>query len=249
MEFARELQGQRDQANEPTAEQLVALLSRMSSRVREPRVEVTPQTPYKARPISFDASRWDVVKLYISAHRVRLGFAGVGLVFAVAVLYLFKLVALNTEIDRQWLEVDHALRQRYAAVPQYVDCILAYSDNERFTLASTEKGLDAWRTAKTEQDVAAAAARMERILILLAKVMRRCEKGVPAPEPNQVDSSALFVELEQQRQQSRLVTTELVLRYNTVVENFNDKVQSAPGSWSAGLAGLHPRHPLFSSGG
>lgn len=135
------------------------------------------------------------------------------------------------------------------ATPTGAQDNLAYSDNERFTLASTEKGLDAWRTAKTDQEVAVAAARMERILILLAKVMRRCEKGVPAPEPNQVDSSALFLELEQQRQQSRIVTTELVLRYNAVVETFNDKVLGAPGSWIAGLAGLHPRHPLFSSGG
>lgn len=245
MEFARELQGQRDQSGEPTAEQLVAVLSRMAARTRDPVRETTPQLPYKARPISFEATRWDVVKIFVAKHRVRLSLGGAALIVALATAYLFKLIALNTEIDRQWLSVDQALRQRYATVPQYVECILAFSDNERFTLAFTERSLNAWRTAKTDQEVATAAARMERILVLLAKVMRRCEKETPAPEPSQVDSSAQFAELEAQRQQSRATAGELIVRYNAAVDDFNRRVVSAPGSWLAGVSGLRPRRTLF----
>jgi hypothetical protein len=245
MEFAREAQGQGVSADEPTAEQLVALLSKMSARNREPRASINPQAPYKARPISFDATQWEVFKMRAYAHRGRLSLTGVALLLVLGAVYLMKLVSLNAEIDRQWLKVDNELRHRYALAPAYVDCILSFSDNERYTLLLTEKALDAWHKAKTDEEIATAAAQMERVMIRLAKVMKRYEQSVPAPEPDQIESSALFAQLEVQKERSRAVASEMIQRYNADVEDFNSKVLDAPGSWIAWVARLHPRSPLF----
>lgn len=247
MEFARGLEGQRASAGEPTAEQLVALLSKMAARTREPRASPNAQAPYKAAPISFDATQWDVVKLYAQLHRWRLIAAGAVLLLMLGTAYLMRLVSLNAEIDREWQAVDKALLQRYAAVPSYVECILSYSAEERFTLNLTERNLTAWRTAKTDAEIAAAAPRMERVLVLLSKVMKRCEHATPAPDPDQLESSVLFAHLEEQREQSRVSTAEMIQRYNAAVNDFNDKVLGVPGTWVAWAAHLHPRSPLFAS--
>ena len=249
MDIAREAQGQGVSADEPTAEQLVALLSKISERTREPRASPNAQAPYKARPISFDATSWDVFKMRVQVHRWRLGFAGVALLVGLATVYLMKLVSLNAEIDRQWAKVDNELIHRYALAPAYVDCILTYSADDRYTLLLTERSLAAWRTAKTDEEIATAAARMERVMILLAKVMKRCEQSTPAPEPDQIESSAQFAQLEVQKEKSRAVASEMIQRYNAVVADFNGKVLGAPGTWIAWVARLHPRSPLFARGG
>ena len=249
MEFLRDTRPSDD--NEPTAEQLVALLSKMSVRKPgAPETAATPnaQTPYKARPISFEPTRWDIFMLWAYAYRRRLSIGGALFVLAVVTAYLLRLVSLNTEIDRQWLAMETALRDRYALVPAYVVCIQTYSDSEHYTFAMAQKGLTAWRTARTEDEFVAAAAQMERVLRQLTRVMNRYEQDVPAKDSDQADSSAEFARLERQKELSRRRTGELVLRYNATVENYNDKVQTVPGSWIAWVAHLHARRPIFTNG-
>ncbi len=248
MDFARELQVQRNEADEPTAEELVAILSRKAARVREPQEPRSAQEPYKARPISFVPTRWEIIQLWVSAHRVYATFASVALVVLVGTAYLWRLVLLNVEVDRQWLDLDHALRDRYAMVPAYVECIASYRDKETYALVLTGRALTAWRTARTKEQVISTTATMERVLALLSKEMRQCEQSSPAPDPDQLNSSTRFAKLEIQKSQSTEITTKLVLRYNATIGNFNDKVIGAPGSWIAGMAGLHPHRPIFANG-
>ncbi len=182
MNFARESRPADDR--EPTAEQLVAFLSRLTSRRRDqPEPPVDPLTPYKARPISFEPSRWEALLLWVGDHRRRLTLAGTLLVLTLATAYLMKLVSLNTQIDREWLQLEKALRDRYALIPQYVDCVTTYSDNERFTMTMTERALKAWRTARSDRQLVNAAVQMERALQLLTKTMNRLESEVPAKDP------------------------------------------------------------------
>jgi hypothetical protein len=248
MEFQRDARPADDR--ERTAEQLVALLSKLPKRhpgAPEPTAPPSAQAPYKARPISFEPTRWDIFTLWASAHRRHLGIGGGLFVFAIATAYLLRLVSLNAEIDRQWLVVETALRDRYALVPGYVDCIHAYSDNEPFTFAMAQKGLTAWRAAHTEDELVAAAAQMERVLRQVARVMNRYDQDVPAKGPEEADSSAAFARLEREKERTRRITGELVLRYNATVEDFNGKVESVPGSWIAWAAHLHSRRTVFTA--
>ena len=235
--------------NEPTAEQLVAFLTRapMRSKHREQPAQ-TPVGVYKARPISFTASRWDVLKLWAQARRWRLSLAGVALVAVFATAYGMRLASLNAKLDRQLHGVEAMLRQRYAAVPTYLNCIASFGNEERFTFALTEKGLAAWRAARTEKEIAAAAAQMETALNLLAMVMNRYAQDGVTKEPEQDQSLHEFARLEIQRKLSRLRLSESIRTYDAAVEDFNDKVNGVPGSWVAWLAGVHVRSPLYATG-
>ncbi len=245
MEFARELRTADD--HEPSAEQLVAYLSRLTSRKGEPQAPPTPQTPYKARPISFEPTRWDIFLQWAHAHRRRLSLGSALFLLIISTAYLLRLVSLNAQIDREWRVIETALHNRYALVPGYVECIAIYSDNESYAFAMAQRMSTAWRKARTDHQIASAAVQMERVMSLLTKVMNRYDQFVPLKDPDQADASANFLRLERQRERSRRETAELVQHYNTVARNFNDKVEGFPGSVIAWLAQLHPHALIFSS--
>jgi hypothetical protein len=213
--------------------------------------EHTAQTPvgiYKARPISFTASRWDVLKLWVLARRWRVSVAGVALIAVLATAYGLRLASLNAELDRQLHGVEAMLRQRYAAVPRYLSCIASFGNEERFTFALTDKGLAAWRAARTEKEIAAAAAQMEMVLDSLSKVMNRYAQDGVTKEPDQDRSLHEFARLEVQRKLLRLRLSQSIRTYDAAVDNFNARVNGIPGSWVAWLAGVHSRTPLYAAG-
>jgi hypothetical protein len=185
------------------------------------------------------------VLLWAYAYRLRLSIGGALLVLTLTTAYLMKLVSLNGQIDRQWRTVETALRDRYALAPTYVACIQTYSDTERYTFAMADRAINAWHTARTDREIAAAAAQMERILKLLSKVMTRYDQEVPLKDPDQAESSETFTKLERKKEQSRRIAGELVEAYNVTVERYNDKVTGVPGAWIAWVADLHERAPLF----
>jgi hypothetical protein len=245
MEFARDLPA-RD-ANEPTAEQLVAYLSRLRSRKGEPQAESSPQMPYKARPISFEPTRWEIFMLWAQAHRRQLSIGGALLVLILCTADLLRLVSLNGQIDREWRAIETALRDRYTLLPGYVECVSVYNEDETYALALAQRTLAVWQKARTDQQIATAAVQMERVMNLLTKIMNRYDQFVPAKDPDQEESSQNFIRLERKRERSRRETAELVRHYNTVVTDFNDRVGSLPGSLIAWTASLHERVLLFSS--
>jgi hypothetical protein len=250
MEFAREGRQPEDSPGEPTAEQLVAFLSRLTSRSQTPAAmsaALDARAPYKARPISFEPTRWELVAMWVQARRLRVAAGAILFFLALATAYLWRLVSLNAEIDRQWRGMETALRERYALVPAYVECIRTFSDSEHYTMTITERGLTSWRNARTDPQIAAAAARMEMILTQLSKVMRRYDQSAPAKEAEEAASSERFALLERQRELSRRRTSELVQHYNIAVARYNQQVGRFPGQWLAWAAHLHERPPIFTS--
>jgi len=229
----------------PTAEELVAMLSkRASTRLHEERA---PLERYKARPISFAATPWDVFKMRVQAHRWKASVASVALLLILGTAYVLRLASLDAALDRQLHTVETLLRQRYAVVPAYVACIQTFGNDERYTFAVTEKSLAAWRAARTEKEIAAASARMEQALNLLATVMNRYAQDGAAREPGEEESIVQFGHLEEQRKQSRALLIRNIQNYNQAVENFDAKVLGVPGSWVAWTARLQPRTPLYSA--
>jgi hypothetical protein len=244
MEFVREARPAHD--NEPTAEQLVAFLSRLMSRRKDPEpASSNPLTPYKARPISFEPTRWETIVLWSQAHRRRLSASTALLVLAVCTAYLIRLVSLNGQIEREWRGIETALRERYALVPGYLDCISVYSDDETYAFAMAQRSLSAWRKARTDRQIATTAVQMERVMSLLTKIMTRYDQFVPAKDSHQEESSRNFFRLEFERERSRRETADLVRHYNAMVADFNDKIDSFPGAAISWVARLHEHEPLF----
>jgi hypothetical protein len=244
---ARDRAGAAD--DEPTAEQLVAILTRAPwhPKSRE-QPALTPVGIYKARPISYSASRWDVLRLWAQAHRWRLSLAGTALAVLLGMAYVWNLASLDAELDGRLHATEAMLRERYAAVPNYVKCVAAFGGEERYTLALTDKGRAAWRAARTEKEIAAAAAQMEMALNSLAKVMNRYAQEGVAMEPEQTESLLQFARLEEQRKLTRGRLSVQIQNYNSEVEHFNAKVLGVPGSWVAPLVGVHARAPLYTAG-
>jgi hypothetical protein len=238
-------------AGEPTAAELVSILSRRLTRKREKSdgPEIVPQPAiYKAKPISFAATRWDVVRMWADTHRLRLSLIGVALVLLLGTVQFVRLASLNQKVDREWHDLETVLRQRYDLIPAYVECIMSFSTEERYTMAVTQKGLAAWRTARTDRDIVAAAQQLERVLILLSKVMNRYDQNTVAKEEAQIDSSLQFARLEAQRKLSLARMRETSQSYNETVEKFNGQVQSPPGTWVASLGHLHARSGFYPLG-
>ncbi len=250
LEAAREsLRHEAASSGEPTAEELVAILSKRLARTREKReVEIPENQPYRARPISFSATRWDVVKLWASAHRLGLAVAAAGVVFILGALELSRLVSLNTKIDHEWHDLEAVLRQRYALAPDYVACIASYSTEERYTVALTQKRLTAWRNAQTDQEIVLSAERMEQVLTLLARVMRRYDHNGVAKDDDQIESSRRFAALEDQRRQTLARLRDTAHNYNESVGKLDAQVEAPPGSWIAWIGKVQPRLPFNPTG-
>ena len=182
------------------------------------------------------------------AHRLRLSVAGGILFLALGTAYLFWLVSINAELDQQLHSVESLLLERYATVPAYLNCLGTFGNEERYTIALTQSSLAVWRAARTESEIAAAAARMEQAMNQLAKVLNRFAQDGVTKEPEQAESLRQFVRLEEQRRLSRVRISEDIRSYNRAVERFNDKVLGVPGYWVAWISDLHARAPLYSAG-
>jgi hypothetical protein len=186
--------------------------------------------------------------MWADTHRLRLSLIGVALVLLLGTVQFVRLASLNQKVDREWHDLETVLRQRYDLIPAYVECIMSFSTEERYTLAVTQKGLAAWRAARADRDIVAAAQQLERVLILLSKVMNRYDQNTVAKEEAQIESSLQFARLEAQRKLSLARMRETSQSYNETVEKFNGQVQSPPGTWVASLGHLHARSGFYPLG-
>jgi hypothetical protein len=232
--------------DEPTAEQLVAQLTKSSAPFREPK-PLAPPGPYKAQPILFAPTRWDLLLQRARAHWVRVGLGGALLVAVLIAAWVLRVLALDAAVAREWHGLEPLLRERCALVPAYVECIESFSRDERYTFAVTTRAQADWRAARTAAEIAAAAARMERVLGLLAKVTNRYAFDGVAKDPVQLERCRQFTQLEHRREQLRTQLRGKIRAYNLAITALNARIDRAPGAWIARLAGVTARAPLYAT--
>ena len=171
---------------------------------------------------------------------------GVILVFVAAIpLMMFvgvrnKLVAQDESVEAAWANVETVLQRRYDLIPNLVNTVKGFAEQEREVLTEVTRLRSQWGEAGNPSQKAAAASQLESALSRLMVVVER----YPDLKSNQN-----FMRL-----QDELAGTENRIsverrRYNEAVRAYNIAIRRFPNNLIAGLMGLERRTPFEAAAG
>ncbi|RMF05415.1 LemA family protein [Candidatus Woesearchaeota archaeon] len=158
-----------------------------------------------------------------------------------------SLVALDTEVEMAWANVESAYQRRADLIPNLVETVKGARDFEQETLTEITKLRSEAGQAKVQVDSAAspeqlatAASSMDSVLSRLLVIVENY------PE---LKSNENFLSL-----QDELAGTENRIkierdRYNKAVRDYNRKVRSFPANIVASMFGFEPRESFSASPG
>jgi LemA protein len=144
-----------------------------------------------------------------------------------------RFVRQRNLIDNSWSNIDTELKRRYDLIPNLVETVEGYASHE----ASVFQAVTEARTqAMAESGSPEQQARRENNLVGNLKSLLAVSEAYP-----DLKASKSFLELQQQ-----LVDTEDRIQgarrfYNNNVRDYNERVQSLPTNFLAGIAGFHTR--------
>jgi LemA protein len=172
----------------------------------------------------------------------KVGMVLVVVLILLAVGFLAAMNSRNVMVRRQetvkanWAQVETVLQRRYDLIPNLVNTVKGYAQQEQTILIEVTKYRSQWGAAASIDDKVEAASGMERALSRLLLV----SENYP-----QLKSDANFRAL-----QDELAGTENRIaverrRYNDAVQAYNVAVRSFPGSVFAGWFGFAPSDAYF----
>ena len=92
-------------------------------------------------------------------------FGGIGLVivllFASITGTYNRLVGLNEQVDGSWAQVETVLQRRYDLIPNLVNTVQGFADQEREVLTEVTRLRSQWGEARTQGEQAAVAGQLE----------------------------------------------------------------------------------------
>ena len=143
-----------------------------------------------------------------------------------------SLVAMKTEIDNAWAQIDVQLKRRYDLIPNLVETVKGYAAHERETL---EKVIQARNMAMQAQGVAQKAEAENMLTSTLRSIFALAEAY-----PN-LKANENFLALQEE-----LTTTENRVAfarqyYNDRVMFYNARIQQFPANVVANMFGFKPR--------
>lgn len=158
------------------------------------------------------------------------------IVLAVAIYYYNKLVRKQNEVTNATGSIDAMLKNRYDLIPNLVDTVKAYMSYEKEVLGK----LTAMRTKALSDDVSA-----EDKLKLNSEISGALRQVMVAVE-NYPDlkSSNNFLQLQQSWTDIEDRISASRRFYNNAVTEYNNAIQSFPGTLFASLMGYKPK-PVF----
>jgi LemA protein len=141
-------------------------------------------------------------------------------------------VATNEQVDSSWAQVQTVLQRRYDLIPNLVNTVQGFADQEREILTEVTRLRSQWGEARTPSDQVAAAGQLEGALGRLMLVA----ENYPTLTSNQ-NFRALQDELS--GTENRIAVERR--RYNESVQAFNTRVAQFPTNILAGFAGFGRR--------
>lgn len=154
------------------------------------------------------------------------------LVGASAVGTYNSLVTLNETTDGAWAQVQTVLQRRYDLIPNLVNTVQGFTDQERSVLTEVTRLRSQWSEATTPNQQAGIAGQLEGALGRLMVVM----ENYPELRSNQ---NFLALQDELAGTENRVATERR--RYNEAVQAYNTAVQRFPANIVAGFAGFTQR--------
>ncbi len=143
-----------------------------------------------------------------------------------------NLVAMNEQVDGSWAQVQTVLQRRYDLIPNLVNTVQGFADQEQEVLTEVTRLRSQWGEARTPSDQVAAAGQLEGALGRLMLVA----ESYPTLTSNQN-----FIRLQDELAGTENRIAVERLRYNESVQSFNTRVQQFPTNLLAGVAGFERR--------
>lgn len=155
----------------------------------------------------------------------------IGLVAVVFVGMYNGLVRSRNRVKEAWSGIDVQLRRRASLVPNLVETVKGYAEHERETFEEVTKARSAVEQAGTVQDAAAANNMLTGALRHLFAV---------AENYPQLQAAQNFRELQQELSDIEEKIAFARQFYNTNVLDYNNRLQTVPSSFIAGMFGFTP---------
>ena len=156
-----------------------------------------------------------------------------GLIFISTAITAYNgLIALRTQVDRAWANIDVILKQRFDEIPQLVEVLEQFVQHEKSVIRTVMEARAHYGSAKNPADKAKAAGEMSMALQGIFAI------GEAYPE---LKSTANFVQI-----QGRLSALEGQLAdrretYNESVTNWNTRIAQFPDMFFASMMSAQPR--------
>jgi LemA protein len=146
------------------------------------------------------------------------------------------LVSKNETVKAAWSQVDIVLQRRADLIPNLVETVKGYAQQEQTVFGDIAKARSALLSAGTPQQKIAANGQLDGALGRLLLIV----ENYP-----QLKSNENFLRL-----QDELAGTENRIaverkRYNDTLRDYNTYVQQFPNSFFAGIAGFKPNEAYF----
>lgn len=167
-----------------------------------------------------------------------------GLVLLVLVLILGssiagsynRLVALNENVDASWAQVETVLQRRYDLIPNLVNTVKGFAQQEQQVLTEVTRLRSQWGAAQGTAEKAQVAQQLEGALARLMVIVER----YPELKSNQ---NFLALQDELAGTENRISVERR--RYNQAVQEYNTAVQTFPTNLVAALTGFERRPAYF----
>jgi len=148
------------------------------------------------------------------------------------------LVSKNEAVKSSWSQVDIVLQRRADLIPNLVETVKGYAQQEQTVFGDIAKARSALLTAGTPQEKIAANGQLDGALGRLLLIV----ENYP-----QLKSNENFLRL-----QDELAGTENRIaverkRYNDTLQDYNTYVQQFPNSFFAGIAGFKSNEAYFTA--
>ena len=140
-----------------------------------------------------------------------------------------RAIRLDEATKSAWAQVENQLQRRYDLVPNLVETVKGVAAQEEKIYLGVAEARKAWAGARTVDEKALAAGRMESALARLLMI----QEAYP-----QLRSNESFMKLQDQLEGTENRLSVERKRYNDAVQGLNTFVRTITGRIYAGLAGV-----------
>ena len=162
---------------------------------------------------------------------------GLPLLFILIIVgYYNRIISFDEGIDASWAQVETVLQRRYDLIPNLVDTVKGFANQEKEVLTEVTALRSQWAKAGSVAEKAKAATGLESVLGRLMVISERY------PE---LKSNQNFIRLQDELAGTENRVAVERRRYNEAVRKYNVSIRKIPGSMIASFAGLEERDVYF----
>lgn len=158
-------------------------------------------------------------------------FAGIGIIWYVVTIFN-GLIAIRSDVDKAWANIDVSLKQRHDELPKLLDVCKGYMEFERSTLQKVTQARNMYQQAVTVDQKAQADQSMTSAL-----------RGFFAVAENypELKANNNFMQLQKRITDLESEIADRREFYNDAVNTLNIRVQQMPDTFIASFMNLAPR--------